>query len=113
MPSLDELGAKLRAALDEKNLLREEALALSREIIRTSANTIRAGHRGELARAQEMLAGAAAAVARLQDRLAESAAGADLHGAGYVHDCQKEFAEAAVFLAFLAGAEAPDPDDLL
>src|SRR5438067_10902397 len=112
MPSLDDLVAKLRAALDEKNLLREEALALSREIIRTSANTIRAVHRGELDRAAGMLSGAAGSVTRMRARLAESARGADIYGAGYVHDCQKEYAEAAVFLALVSGNEAPDPDDL-
>ena len=112
MPSLEELGEKIRSALDEKNLAREEALSLSREIIRTSANTIRAGHRGELARAREMLGSAAGAVGRLRARLNASTANADLLGAGYVHDCQKEYAEAAVFLALIEGGEIPDPDGL-
>jgi len=67
MPSLEELGTKLRAALDEKNLLREEALALSREIIRTSANTIRAVHRGEFDAARQLLGQARAAAGRLKE----------------------------------------------
>ncbi|MBI3910977.1 MAG: haloacid dehalogenase, partial [Armatimonadetes bacterium] len=36
----------------------------------------------------------------------------DLYGAGYVHDCQKEFAEATIVLALIPGAEMPTPDEV-
>jgi translin len=106
---LDELGDKVRAALDEKNGVREEALAFSREIIRTSANSIRSAHRGELDRAPQLLLGAATAVRTMRERLKGYA---DIYGSGYVHDCQKEYAEAAIFLALVRGEEVPDPDGL-
>jgi translin len=107
--TLEDLGQKIRGALDEKNRVREEMLGLSREIIRTAANTIRAVHRDEFERAAEMLQGATDRVARLR-RHRESFA--EIYNAGYVHDCQKEYAEAAVFLALVAGRSIPDPDDL-
>ena len=40
MDWLSEIAEAARRALDESNAAREETLALSREIIRTSANTI-------------------------------------------------------------------------
>jgi translin len=109
MPELDAIAERARAVFDRKNVAREQALALSREIIRTSANTIRAAHRGELDRAREMLRGARDAGAQLRRALADFP---ELYAAGYVHDCQKELAEAAGFLSILAGSGFPDPDEL-
>ena len=109
MAKLDQIGEKILGALAERNAAREETLTLSREVIRTCANAIRAGHRGELDRAREMLRGARDAVAQMRGKLAEHP---DIYGAGYVHDCQKEFAEASAFLAVVSGGELPDPDEL-
>ncbi|HEU4751752.1 MAG TPA: haloacid dehalogenase, partial [Armatimonadota bacterium] len=109
MARLEEISDKARAVLDARNAAREEALALSREIIRTSANTIRTAHRGELEQARTMLDGARGAVERMRERLR---AIPDLYGAGYVHDCQKELAEATAFLAVVSGQELPDPDEV-
>jgi translin len=109
MPPLEALTEKIRATLDAKNGARETSLALSREIIRTSANTIRAVHRGEFAEARAMLERARAANGRLTDALVGHA---DLSGAGYVHNCQKELAEAAITLALVAGEPLPPPESL-
>lgn len=107
--TLEGIAEKVRRALDIRSAAREETLTLSREIIRTCANTIRAGHRGELERAHEMLGGAHDAVLRMRERLREHP---DIYGAGYVHDCQKELAEASAFLAIISDGALPDPDDL-
>ena len=109
MAQLDSIEQKIRAALAAKNEARERALTLSREVIRTSANTIRTAHRGELDAAQTMLEGARRGVTELRAALE---AHPDLYGAGYVHDCQKEVAEAAAFLSVVSGTELPDPDEL-
>lgn len=98
-----------RQALDESNAAREESLALSREIIRTAANTIRAVHRSEFQQADTMLEQARAAAGRLSERLRNKPA---LYAAGYVHDCQKELAEAALTLALVKGDPIPGPADL-
>jgi translin len=109
MPTLDPLTERIRAAFDAKNAAREASLSLSREMIRTSANTIRAVHRGEFAEARRLLANARSANDRLRETLA---AHPDLSGAGYVHDGQKELAEAAVTLALVAGESLPEPESL-
>jgi len=106
---LTEIVEEARRALDQTNAAREETLALSREIIRTSANTIRAVHRAEFAQAAEMLSQARSAAARLRQGLRDKPA---LYAAGYVHDCQKELAEAALTLALVKGDAVPGPAEL-
>jgi translin len=109
MDWLTEITESARQALDQSNAAREETLALSREIIRTSANTIRAVHRGEFVTAAALLEQARAAAARLHERVRDKPA---LYGAGYVHDCQKELAEAALTLALVKGDPVPGPAEL-
>jgi translin len=109
MAQLDQISDKIRVSLDARHRAREETLALSREIIRTCANTIRSGHRGELDRAREMLRGAREAVGRMREALRQHP---EIYGAGYVHDCQKEFAEASAFLSIISTQEIPDPDEV-
>jgi translin len=109
MKELDAIAERARAVLDTKHGVREQTLALSREIIRTSANTIRAVHRGEFAEARELLAHAQGAARRLK---AAAGSHVDLYAAGYVHDCQKELAEAALTLAMVAEEPLPDVEAL-
>lgn len=108
MAQLEAVSERIRAVLDARHAAREEALGLSREIIRTCANTIRAAHREELDRAREMLRGAREAVTQMQGRLRQHP---EIYAAGYVHDCQKEYAEAACVLQVFAGGGIPDPDE--
>ncbi len=92
-----------------KNAAREQALAASRTLIRMSANSIRAVHRGEFDKAATMLDEAQDvrddAVAALQDHL-------DIYYAGFLHDAQKEYAEARTTLALLSGGTIPSPNEL-
>ncbi len=106
MPSLEDIGELARQVLDDRNAAREQTLPLSREIIRTCANSIRAAHRGELDRARDLLRAAREAAAQVRQSLEGCP---DIYGAGYVHDSQKELAEASVFLAVLTGEELPRP----
>ncbi|MBI5949733.1 MAG: haloacid dehalogenase [Chloroflexi bacterium] len=93
----------------EKNAAREQALSASRTLIRMSANSIRAVHRGELAKAAEVLAEAR----RLRDDAVAALAGhGDIYHAGFLHDAQKEFAEASTTLALLSGRPIPSPEEL-
>jgi translin len=92
-----------------KNAARERALAASRTLIRMSANSIRAVHRGEFERAAAMLDAAVGvrdeAVAALKEHL-------DIYYAGFLHDAQKEYAEARTTLALLSGGRIPTPQEL-
>lgn len=93
----------------EKNQAREEALAASRSVIRLSANAIRAVHRGEFDRANQLLEEARV----IRDRAVKGLEGhGDIYYAGFLHDAQKEYAEARTTLALLSGGAIPEPEAL-
>lgn len=103
---LQEGVAAAVATIDERHRAREAALTSSRALIRQCANTIRAAHRAEYAEAAQLLAEAAGTASAL--RAAVSAYPELLH-AGYTQDALKEYAEAALVLAFLRGEAPPAP----
>jgi len=88
---------------------RERALPLCRSTIRDAANCIRAVHRGELQRAEELLGKSRGAVGEAADALRDFPT--VLH-AGFVHDAQKEYVEASVTLALIDGRPLPAPVEL-
>ncbi len=106
---LSEIADSVRGHLDAKHRAREQALSLTREVIRLSANAIRATHRKEFGAAGELLAKARRNLDQTADGLAEHQ---DIFHAGFVHDSQKEFAEASTTLALIAGRPLPTPEDL-
>jgi len=106
---LNEIAEDVRTHLDAKHRAREEALALSREVIRLSANAIRAVHRHEFDAAETLLAKAKTTLEQTQAGLSEHR---DIFHAGFVHDAQKEFAEAHCTLALIAGRPLPAPGTL-
>jgi len=110
LAELDDIADKIRSSFDEKYLAREKGLALSRTVIRDSANAIRAVHRGEFAQAEELLRRASKARGEIDDALREHQ---DVYNAGFVQDAQKEYAEASITLAIIAGRDIPNPEDLV
>src|SRR2546425_10518887 len=96
----------MRAHLDAKHQAREQALALTREVIRLSANAIRAVHRREFDAAEGLLAKAKTNLEQTEAALSQHR---DIFHAGFVHDAQKEFAEAHCSLALIAGRPLPAP----
>ena len=106
---MEDTAERIRASLDEKNRARERGLSLSRGIIRDSANAIRAVHRAELTRAEELLQKAGEAVRDVDLALKDHL---DIFFAGFVHDALKEYAEANITYALIAGKGIPSPDAL-
>jgi translin len=90
---LSELGGSLRRSFDAKTSARELGLASSRTAIRSCGNAIRALHRYEGDRAQELIEEARAA---LDEARAALQPHPELLHAGFVHDAEKEFAEACI-----------------
>ena len=62
-------GEKALIAFLDAHRAREEALRISREVVRTSANAIRATHRGEFDQARSLLEDASGLVGQIKDRL--------------------------------------------
>ncbi len=108
-PDLTAIEVAVRADLDQKNAARELALKNCRLIIRTSANAIRALHRGEREEAQVLLAEARALIAEAEASLI---AHQDIYHAGFFYDAVKEYAEGVLTSALLAGQPLPLPVDI-
>jgi translin len=106
---LDAVMESVRERFASKNAAREQALPLCRGAIRYSANAIRAVHRDEFPLAEELVAKAGAQVRAAAQALADHP---DVLYAGFVHDAQKEFAEASITLALVSGRPLPAPAEL-
>lgn len=104
-PIMERITQQLRSV--EK--ARDESYILHREIIKTSGFAIRAVHRGDKEKAVNLLKETRDKVDQA-NLLAESLS--DLSRSGFIHDAQKEYAEAAVTAAIVFGEEVPGPEQL-
>jgi len=104
---LDAAVEGIRRRLERKNEARERAIPLCRETIRLSATAIRAMHRGEFDRGRELTAKAGRTVAEAGATLEGEP---DIYWAGFVHDAQKEFAEASTLLELVTANRVPAPE---
>lgn len=108
----DELAALVAAAdadLGEAAAAREVGLAACRRVIRASGSAIRAVHRQDGAAAAAHAGEAEAALRQAQQALDPFPAVAH---AGFLHDAEKEYAEARLTAALVGGAALPGPSDL-
>jgi translin len=104
-PIIDAIQTNFRA----KHVAREGAIIASRDIIRHSANAIRAVHRGDFAAAAPLLERARELTAEAERSLAGHQ---DIYFAGFLQDAQKEFAEAHLTWAMIAGNPLPRPEEI-
>jgi translin len=107
--NLEPIAERIRNELTAKDAAREKILPWCRDAIRHCSQAIRAVHRQEFDKAQELLKGARQLLGE-----AENAGSAynELGYAGFVRDAQKEFAEGSIFLALVTGKPMPAPDEL-
>jgi translin len=98
-------GDTANSVLEARHDARELTLPACRRAIRESALAIRATHRDELDTARHHIANAAELLERAAQATAEHPA---VREAGFLHDAQKEFAEANLTLAFVANEPAAD-----
>jgi translin len=109
MNDLDAIVDRIRDHLEDKNSARDRALKQSRTLIRHCSLAIRAVHRDERETAAEHLKEARDLVGELQKDLAPYP---DLFHAGYTQDALKEFSEASITAALVAGEALPAPEAL-
>jgi translin len=103
------MSAELRRRFDEKMRAREQALPAARQAIRSSANAIRAIHRGDSEEARRLMEEARSALDAGETAVRDHP---DVRHAGFLHDGQKEYAEARLTEAVVTGADLPGPDEL-
>lgn len=107
--NLEEIAQKVTNRFEGLNEARDNVFKIHREIIKGSSLSIRATHRGEFAKAREILDGVQGLFDKISSALNEYP---ELYYAGFVQDAQKEFSEAHVTLALILRQPIPDPDDL-
>jgi translin len=104
--NLSDLAEELRGEFDAATEAREKGLAGSRSAIRACGNAIRAMHRYEKDNAAELISEA-------QSQLDGARAALDPHAAlrhsGFIHDAEKELAEARITFALVNGEPIPTP----
>lgn len=106
---LQALSDEFHRRFDETMVAREAALAASRKAIRSSANAIRAIHRGEADESERLMTEARRA---LDEGEAVTERHPDIRHAGFLHDAQKEYAEARLTEAVVLGGDLPAADEL-
>src|SRR4051812_21204400 len=106
---LQALAEPVRTLLDAANSAREQGLAACRKTIRACGSAIRYVHRLQPDLASANVAEAGAALAHAQAALQPYPA---LANAGFLHDAEKEYAEANLTVALVSGAPLPSVDDV-
>ena len=106
---LANLSARAIEELGQRHRAREQALVVSRQVIRNSANAIRAVHRYDFDEADRLIAEASD---RLDETLEIKINNPEIYYAGFLSDARKEFTEANITLAAISGKTLPDWESL-
>ena len=106
---LGELTERLRVQLDAKTGAREQGLSSSRSAIRACGNAIRAMHRYEFGPAQTLIDEAQSHLDAARSALESHP---DMLHAGFVHDAEKELAEARITFALVNQTPMPTLQDV-
>ena len=103
------LGEEFQRRFDAVMAAREVGLSAARKAIRSSANAIRAIHRGETGAAEGLMDQARDALREGTDALVRYP---EVRHAGFLQDAEKEYAEARITAALIGGSDLPGPDEL-
>lgn len=109
MENITTIAEQIRGILDETNAVREHAIKVSREVVRLSANSIRASHREDFDEANDLKAQARAKVLEIKELLKDKL---EVYYTGYVQDGQKEYAEAELTYCIIRELDYPTHEDL-
>jgi len=108
-PSVADIAEAIVRRFEAVNGARDRALGEGRQIVRLSANGVRAVHRGDFDEAARLMDEVRDRLVALTQVLASHP---NLYWAGYVQDAMKEYAEARVTLAAVRGEVIPGPEAL-
>jgi translin len=109
MRGMKEICDHIRVRFDDMDRARERSLGLSRRIIRNSGDAVKAIHRGEWDRADELVRETGDLVKQVNDLLSDKP---DIYYTGYVGSAQAEYAEVSVLSAVLRDTAIPSPHEL-
>lgn len=106
---IEEIIEGIRKILDEVDEAREEALRITRDIVRLNDDAVKAMHWGNLEKARKRLKAAGNLVEELKKLLSPYPM---LYYSGYVQSAHQEFVEASLLLSYLEKRDLPSPWDL-
>lgn len=106
---LSEICSAIRDDLEVRNAARDQAIVLSRQLIRGCSESIRAIHRRDWHGADAKLAQVKAGAAALRSAVRGYP---DLYYSGYTQDALKEVAEAFITRAIIGGQALPSASEL-
>lgn len=109
MDQLDQTAEMIRRHMEQVGEARDRAYQRSRSLIALCARSIRAIHREEWTKAEELLAEARQATDDLVEGVRDYP---ELYFAGYTQDAVKEFVEANLVYALVRDQPLPDPESL-
>ena len=107
---LSPLAEGFQRRFEQKMSAREKALSASRRSIRSSANAIRAIHRGEFDLAHKLMDESLESLRGGREAVLEDHP--DVYFAGFLQDAQKEYAEARLTEALVTDSELPGLEEL-
>jgi translin len=107
--NLEQVAASIIERLTTVSQVRDRALSDCRQVVRWSANSVRASHRGDFDEAAGELDEARSLA---QSVFAYTSDVASVYWAGYVQDAMKEYAEAAITNAIIRNRGIPTPSEL-
>lgn len=105
---LNVVAEEIRERFNAKQAAREIGLPNSREAIRFCANSIRATHRGDMDLAEELMGKAREKLDIAQKAMLPFPS---VYHAGFLHDAEKEYAEARATNALIRGNPLPTPEE--
>lgn len=106
---LEEATGRILEELEKTSAAREVGLANSRKVTRLAANAIRALHRRDFTKAHSLLEEASVLLEQASQVLAPYPR---VLWSGFLHDAQKEYAEACIYQAVVAAHPIPDHEEL-
>ena len=109
MHKLEKIADDIRKSFDVRTSMRDQALALTRQLTRACSLAIRAVHRNAREEMEERLAEARELADKLRRDLSQHP---DLYYAGYSQDALKEFVEANVTCALIQNQPLLTPVEL-
>lgn len=105
----DALRNRIKADFDAKNATREKVLKICRSLVQTSSYIIRAVHRGEKEEALRLMVQAGELSTSITHITRDHP---EVYTAGFVHDAQKEYAEARATFALINHEPLPQPEEI-
>ncbi|HEY3273140.1 MAG TPA: haloacid dehalogenase [Methanocella sp.] len=106
---MKEICDHIRVRFDDMDRAREHSLGLSRRVIRNSGDAIKAIHREEWDRADQLINETGDLIKQVNDLLSDKP---DIYYSGYVGNAQTEYAEVSVLSAVLRDTTIPTPHEL-